>query len=269
MNEVRAQATNENFPVAARILPVRVRARLLALYDFARWVDDIGDEYPPADRLGLLDQVEADLLRLYRGSPPEMPLVAALAPLTPDVPMAEFAMLIEANRRDQVKTRYETFAELLEYCALSADPVGRIVLRIFSAATPQRLGLADRVSSALQIIEHCQDVGEDHAGGRVYLPAADLSRFGCVEEDFTATSTPVRLREVVALQARRAERLLDEGRPLIGTLGGFARIAVAGYVAGGRATLTALRHAGYDVLAVPVRPARTRLLVEWSRTWAG
>jgi squalene synthase HpnC len=267
---VRLQARDENFPVASRLLPARYREPLLALYDFARLVDDVGDEAPPAERSKLLDRLEADVHRLYAAGAPELPVIKALAPVVAahGIPREDLLGLIAANKRDQEQTRYATFAELMEYCALSAQPVGHLVLRIFDAATPRRLELSDAVCSALQVIEHCQDVGEDHGRGRIYLPQEDLQRFRCVDRDFTRARTPTRLRGVVALQARRAERLLDEGGPLVGTLHGPARLAVAGYVAGGRSTLAALRHAAYDVLGHRVRPAKTRLLAEWLRVLA-
>src|SRR5690606_37212679 len=164
------------------------------------------------------------------------------------------------NRRDQEVTRYATFDDLLDYCALSADPVGHIVLHVFGAATPDRLALSDRVCTALHIIEHCQDVGEDYRNGRVYLPAEDLHRFGCEESDLAAAVTPTRLRGVVALQAGRAARLLDEGAALTRLLSGFPRVAVAGYIAGGRAALAALERGAYDVLGGAPRPRGTRLL---------
>ena len=177
-----------------------------------------------------------------------------------------FRRLLAANRRDQAVTRYDTFDDLLGYCALSADPVGHIVLHVFGAATPDRLELSDRVCSALQIIEHCQDVGEDYRNGRIYLPADDLRRFGCEEGDLEAAVTPTRLRGVITLQAGRARRMLDDGSALTGRLRGFARVAVAGYVAGGLAALSALERGAYDVLGAPLRPRKTRLLTEWSRT---
>ncbi|WP_344948604.1 squalene synthase HpnC [Actinomadura miaoliensis] len=276
-------ARRENFPVATRLLPARHRMHLLAVYRYARFVDDIGDRAPPRERKALLDEVETDLRRLYEGGAPELPPLVSLAATVRDcrVPAEPLRRLIEANRQDQVVTRYETFDELVAYCALSADPVGRVVLHVFDAVTPDRLALSDRVCTALQIIEHCQDVGEDYRRGRIYLPEADLRRFGCAERDLTRSATPTRLRGVIALQAARARRLLDEGSALVGVpaaarltepggaaparLPGFARLAVAGYIAGGRAALAALQHRGYDVLADPPRPARTRLLIEWSR----
>ncbi|WP_067799187.1 squalene synthase HpnC [Actinomadura formosensis] len=258
----------ENFPVATRLLPVRHREHLLNVYGYARLVDDIGDEAPPGDRADLLDLVERDLDRVYASTRPELPVMRDLA-RTIDacrIPAEPFRRLLEANRRDQEVTRYATFDDLVEYCAYSADPVGHIVLHVFGAATPDRFRLSDKVCTALQIIEHCQDVGEDHRNGRVYLPGDDLRRFGCTEDDLTAAATPTRLRGVVALQAGRAGRLLDEGAALTASLRGFARVAVAGYIAGGRSALAALERGAYDVLGSPSRPRKARLLAEWSRT---
>lgn len=260
--------SGENFPVASRLLPARHRAHLLNVYGYARLVDDIGDEAPPGERAALLDVVERDLDRVYAGGVPELPAMRRLSRTVVDrrIPAEPFRRLIEANRRDQEVTRYTTFDELLDYCTLSADPVGHIVLHVFGAATPERLRLSDRVCTALQIIEHCQDVGEDHRNGRIYLPGDDLRRFGCTEDDLSAAATPTRLRGVVALQAERAARLLDEGAALTPLLRGFARVAVAGYVAGGLAALAALDRDAYDVLGGMSRPRRSRLLVEWTRT---
>ncbi|MEU5993592.1 squalene synthase HpnC [Spirillospora sp. NPDC047418] len=260
--------SGENFPVATRLLPARHREHLLNVYGYARLVDDIGDEAPPDQRAGLLDLVEGDLDRVYAGDRPELPVLRDLSRTITAcrIPAEPFRRLLEANRRDQEVTRYATFDDLLGYCAYSADPVGHIVLHVFGAATPDRLRLSDRVCTALQIIEHCQDVGEDHRNGRIYLPGDDLRRFGCTEDDLAATTTPTRLRGVVALQAKRAGGLLAEGAALTGRLRGFARVAVAGYVAGGLAALAALDRGAYDVLGTPPRPRKARLLAEWSRT---
>ncbi|MFC5818092.1 squalene synthase HpnC [Nonomuraea harbinensis] len=267
-----SKAGRENFPVALRMLPVHYRNHLAAVYGFARFVDDLGDEGEPGDRLRLLDDVETDLDRLYEGSGPRLPVVRALTRTVEScaVPAEPFRRLLEANRRDQTVTRYDTFDDLLGYCELSANPVGHIVLHVFASADPPRLAWSDRVCSALQILEHCQDVGEDHARGRIYLPARDLRRFGCVEADLSSRATPGRLRRVVALQAVRAAEMLREGRPLVASLSGYARPAVAGYVAGGLATVAALDRAGHDVLRRAVRPRRGRLLAAWLRiltTW--
>nr|WP_181871265.1 squalene synthase HpnC [Sphaerisporangium album] len=264
------RATGENFPVALRLLPRAYRDHLLAVYGFARFVDDIGDEAKPGDRMWLLDLVDADLDRLYAGSAPCLSAVQELAPTVEAcaIPAEPFQKLVRANRRDQTVIRYETFDDLLAYCELSANPVGHIVLHVFGQASPERLPPSDRVCTALQIVEHCQDVGEDHRRGRVYLPAKDLHDFGCAEEELAGATTSPALRQVVALQTQRAARLLEEGRPLVATLSGHARPAVAGYVAGGLATVAALERASYDVLGRAVRPRRGRWLASWLRLLA-
>lgn len=260
----------ENFPVASRLLPKRHRAHLMAVYGFARLVDDIGDEAPPDDRLPLLDAVAADVHRIYSGDTPHLPIIATLAGTVraTGIPRKPLLDLIEANRQDQVVTRYATYDDLLGYCALSANPVGLIVLHLFGYATPHRITLSDRVCTALQLAEHWQDVAEDLGNGRVYLPREDLEAYGCTEADLAAARANERVRALMAFETDRAARLLDLGAPIVGTLRGFARVAVAGYVAGGRAALAAIRKADHDVLSATPRPRAARLIPEFARALA-
>ncbi len=254
---VMGQARAENFPVASRLLPRSVRAQLLAVYGFARLVDDIGDE-ASGDRLAMLDEVQADLERLWAGEEPQEVLVARLraAVSAHRLPLEPFRALIEANRQDQLVHRYQTFAELESYCELSANPVGELVLRIFDAATPQRIALSDKVCTALQLVEHWQDVAEDYAAGRIYLPAEDRDRFGVGEADFNAPAATPELRSLMAFEVSRARELLDQGAPLAGTLRGRPAFAVRAFVAGGRSALRAIERADYDVLATRPRAGR-------------
>src|SRR5450631_176113 len=264
------QAAAENFPVALRLLPRRYRQHLAAVYGFARVADDMGDEAPPAERLGLLDELEGDLGRLYGGAAPRLAVVRGLAPAVAQcaIPQQPFRDLIEANRQDQAVTRYQSFDGLLAYCTLSANPVGRIVLHVFGVATPQREILSDRVCTALQLAEHWQDVAEDLRAGRVYLPAEDLDRFGCTERDLAASHAAPQVRALMSFEEKRARALLDKGAPLVGTLRGAARVAVAGYVAGGRAALAAIAAADHDVLRATHRPGKRRLATEMLRAYA-
>jgi squalene synthase HpnC len=262
----------ENFPVALRVLPARHRRALSAVYRFARLVDDIGDEAPAADRGALFDLVERDIDRIYAGGVPALPALRAIGAVVREhaIPDAPLRKLVRANRQDQEVHRYQSWDQLVEYCALSADPVGHLVLYVFDSASPERIALSDHICTGLQVIEHCQDVAEDFADGRVYLPADDLRRFGCTDADLAAAgSTPTRLRGVVALLADRASALLDEGAPLVGQLPGWARVSVAGYLAGGRATLAALRGGAYDVNAAHLGPGRVRTFAEALRVLGG
>jgi phytoene/squalene synthetase len=143
------------------------------------------------------------------------------------------------------------------------------VLELAGAATRPNLADSDRICSGLQVLEHCQDVSEDARAGRVYLPAADLRAEGADEVDLTGAVTPPALRAAVALQVARAGELIRTGRPLVARLRGWARVAVAGYVAGGLATADALRAAQFDVLARDIGPGKPRTVAYAARLLAG
>jgi squalene synthase HpnC len=285
--DVLAGASGENFPVALRLLPRAYRRHLGNVYFFARLTDDLGDEVrgewgggePPHEqggsggdrppeaaqlRLRLLDELADDVDRIYGGGTPRTPVMRAMAETVRDcgIPARPLLDLIEANRQDQRVTRYRTFAELVRYCELSANPVGHMVLCVFAAATPERIALSDNICTALQLAEHWQDVAEDLGHGRIYLPTEDMERYGCTEADLAEPTALPAVRELMRFEVDRAAGLLDAGAPLVGTLRGAARLAVAGYLAGGRAALAAIRLQRYDVLTGTPRPRKRRLAVE-------
>ncbi|MDX3130150.1 squalene synthase HpnC [Streptomyces europaeiscabiei] len=280
------KAGAENFPVAPFFLPRAWRDDLMAVYGFARLVDDIGDgDLAPGgadarllgvrpqdadDRLLLLDAFEADLARVFDGTP-DHPLLRRLQhtvrsrSLTPE----PFLALIAANRQDQLVKRYETYDDLLAYCTLSANPVGRLVLAVTGATTPERVRHSDAICTALQIVEHLQDVAEDLGRDRVYLPAADMKRFHVQEADLAAPTAGASVRALVAYEAERAWNLLNEGTPLVGSVHGRLRLLLAGFVAGGRAAVHAITAAEFDVLPGPPKPGKLRLLREVGATLRG
>jgi squalene synthase HpnC len=260
---------SENFPVALRLLPSRPREQLVRVYAYARFVDDVGDE-SGGDRLALLDAVERDVLAATAGRA-ELEPVRGLATLlargtVPEQPLRD---LIEANRRDQTVTSYETFDDLLGYCDLSAAPVGRIVLALAGVTDPDAVRLSDTICNALQVLEHCQDVREDALAGRVYLPAAELRAAGVGTDVLRGTTTTPALRRVIGRQVARADAMLEGGRPLLRQLHGWSRLAVLGYLAGGRAAATALRRADFDVLGRAVTPGKAATLGHALRLAAG
>lgn len=263
---VMARAATENFPVASRLLPRELREHLLAVYGFARLVDELGDT-APGDRLAALDWLEGELTAAFAGRATH-PLMVRLQRTIAACRLERepFERLIEANRLDQRRERYESWTQLREYCALSADPVGEIVLAVFGQSSPERIALSDRICTALQLAEHCQDVAEDLRRGRIYLPAEDLARFGCEERELAAESASPALREVLAFEVERARSLISEGLPLVGMLHGRARLAVAAFAAGGSAALDAIERAGYDVLVGPPRASGARRLAVLAAT---
>jgi squalene synthase HpnC len=259
---VTERARSENFRVASRLLPASGRRDLMDVYRYARFVDEIGDSYQ-GDRLEALDWLEADLRRALSGASGVHPIVAGAADLVrrKRVSADPLIDLVEANRRDQNVSRYESFDELLDYCRLSANPVGRLVLQLFGASTPERERWSDSICSGLQLVEHWQDVGEDARAGRVYLPAEDLRTFG-VDPSELLTEGPASapLRSVMAFECKRARELLDSGTPLITSVRGRLKLAVAGFWAGGQAALDALENHGFDPLSHPARPRAQRVL---------
>ncbi|WP_420718992.1 squalene synthase HpnC [Streptomyces sp. NRRL S-646] len=280
------KAAGENFPVAPFFLPRAWRADLMAVYGFARLVDDIGDgDLAPGgtdarllgvspedaeDRLLLLDAFEADLNRVF-DSTPRHPLLRRLqhtvrrCALTPE----PFLGLIAANRQDQLVSRYETYDDLLAYCELSANPVGRLVLSVTGTSTPERIRLSDAICTALQIVEHLQDVAEDLGRDRIYLPAEDMKQFHVQEADLATSTAGASLRALVAYEAQRARDLLNEGAPLVGSVHGRLKLLLAGFVAGGRAAIKAIAAVEYDVLPGPPKPGKVQLLREVGVTLRG
>jgi squalene synthase HpnC len=261
------RARHENFSVASLLLGSRTRRHLRAIYGFARLVDELGDS-APGDRLLLLDLLEKDLDRAFAGTPRE-PLLQFLMPTIRGLglPRRPFLRLIEANRMDQRVSRYATFDELRAYCDLSANPVGELVLHVFGVATPETIALSDPICTALQLVEHSQDVGEDYRNGRIYLPAEDLARFAVDESQLAESHVSPELAALLAFEAERAARLLAEGEPLVERLHGSARLAVAGYVGGGYAAIAALERSGFDVLPHAPRAGRVRRLAQTLRAW--
>ena len=257
---VLARAREENFPVASRLLPRAARRHLLALYGFARLADHLGDE-AAGDRRALLDWLEEELDLLYGGEvrhPLMQPL--ALTVRACGLPREPLQRLIEANRQDQRVHRYETFEDLLDYCALSANPVGHLVLHVFGLATDERMELSDAICTGLQLAEHWQDVAEDARADRIYIPREDLSRFGCSERDLRAPRANDSVRALIRFEVTRARERLERGRALVATVSGRPRLAIAGFAAGGHAALDAIERQQFDVLKATARPRRRDFL---------
>lgn len=254
------RVTGENFPVAFRLLPALARHHLLAFYGFARLTDEIGDSYS-GDRLAALEWLEQDTRAGLTGARAEHPLVAAATSSVRELGADSTPLfdLIAANRMDQSVSSYETFEDLRRYCALSANPVGRLVLAAFGQQRQHREELSDAVCTGLQLVEHWQDVQEDALAGRVYLPAEDLARFGVSPAQLSRpgpASAP--LRALMVFEVSRARSWLDRGEPLVATLRGREHWAVAGFVAGGRAALDAIASKNFDILSPPARPPAVR-----------
>ncbi len=259
---VMQRAGGENFPVASRLLPGQLRRHLHNIYGFARLTDQLGD-YAEGDRLALLDWLDGEVDAVFNGGLPSHDVMRRIVPTVArySIPEAPFRALINANRQDQTVKRYATYEDLADYCDLSANPVGHLVLYVFEAATPERFWLSDMICTALQLTEHWQDVAEDFQMDRVYVPQEDLDRFDCSVDTIAQRQPTSEFRALMQFEVDRAWDLFDEGATLVRTLPGVRGMAIAAFIEGGRAALHAIRLADYNVLTDSPRPnarAKTR-----------
>lgn len=244
----------ENFPVASLLLPARLRPAVAALYAFARSADDFADEgdLAPAERLRRLGEYRAELDRIERGEPSAHPLFQRLQAVIAEyrLPLPLFRDLLDAFCQDVVKDRYASYGELLDYCRRSADPVGRLMLHLFEAATPENLRRSDAICTALQLINHWQDVGVDlgkGAHGRIYLPQDELARFNVSEGDLKRRAAGADFCQLMQFQVERARALMLSGASLGRDLPGRIGLEIRAIVAGGLAILDKIEAVGYDV----------------------
>ena len=172
----------ENFPVASRLLPRRLRQPITVIYAFARTADDFADEgnRSPAERLQLLDDYETRLQRLLAGSPGSNPVFIALADVIKRyaLPIGLFQDLLSAFSQDVTKQRYANYDEVLDYCRRSANPVGRLLLYLYNQAEAENLLLSDQICTALQLINFLQDLYQDYdEHNRIYLPQDEMRKY--------------------------------------------------------------------------------------------
>lgn len=241
----------ENFPVGSVLFPRHLRDHFNAVYAFARAADDMADEgnVAPEERLRRLDAWEHELDAAARGSSHEPVFVAlgdTMARL--HIPADPFRKLLSAFRQDVSTVRYETFADVLDYCSRSADPVGEIVLRLFGMYNAHTAPLSDCMCTALQLANFWQDVAVDYAKGRIYIPLEDMARFGVDEATLRQRPATAAFRRLMAFEVDRTAALFDRSAALIPVLHGRLRVEIAWILASGRQVLTTIRGNDFDVL---------------------
>ncbi len=262
-----ARSHYENFSVASRLMPDDMLPHVAAIYTYCRGVDDLGDE-AEGNRLTLLDEWTAQLEQCYSGSPTEPRFLALQHTISSfDIDRQPFLDLIEANRMDQLNTRYETYEDVLHYCRHSANPVGQLYLTLIGLNDPERRALSDATCTALQLANFWQDVKRDYAMGRIYLPLEDMRRFGYTEEELARGEYTPAFRDLMAFQVNRTRRLFDDGLPLVDTLEGIFKLHVKLFTLGGVRVLDAIERQNYDVLSR--RPTVTKARKTWllTKTW--
>ena len=215
-----------NFSVGFRFLPRTKRQAVYAAYAFCRVADDIADEdaKPPEQRIRELDEWQRELEACYSGTPAH-PITIALTDALQhfDVPKSAFIALIDGCRQDMVKTRYETFEELLQYCELVAASISDISLSIFGYRTDAAIAYGRNLAIALQLTNVTRDIGDDLTRDRVYVPAVELRAFGVEERDLFARAENDRMRKLIEFQIERARGYFEKAEPLLHELDFDAR----------------------------------------------
>lgn len=241
----------ENFPVASVLLPKRLVPAVEAIYAFARSADDLADEGTalPAERLAALGAYEERLASIARGETQTDPLFARLAGVIAQygLPMAPFHDLLSAFKQDVGTATYASFDLLLDYCARSANPVGLLMLSLYRAADERNVTQSNAICSALQLINFLQDVAIDRDKQRIYMPLADLARFGVSAEQLDAHRADQAFRDLMAFQVARARALMLSGAPLARRLPGRIGWELRLVVQGGLRILALIERVEYDV----------------------
>jgi squalene synthase HpnC len=245
----------ENFSVISLLLPRHLHQDFCNVYAYCRTADDLADEVPDRNEsLRLLGEFRRELHDCYAGRP-RGPIFVALARTIERhaIPIAPFDDLLDAFEQDQRVSRYQTFAELVDYCRRSADPVGRLVLWMCGYRDAQRQRLSDQTCTALQLANFWQDVRRDLLDrDRIYLPMETMQRFNIDEQSLRSQITSGvcddRARQMIQFEVDRAAALFDEGEKLLPLLDRSVRGQVSLFGEGGRAVLASIRQRNYDTL---------------------
>jgi len=248
----------ENFPVASRLVPRDKRDALAAIYAFARYADDLGDEPGVEGRLEKLAAWRELLRECYSGKVSH-PVFLALGDSLERFHLSfdNFGNLLRAFESDVRVNRHRDFSSLLAYCACSANPVGRLVLELFGHRQPDLLALSDCICTALQLANFWQDVAVDLGRDRIYLPLEDLQRFNYTLDDLRAGRVDERWRELLKFEIARTRRWFEQGQPLPDRVAPELRLQLRLTWLGGMTVLRKIELVGYDVFRR--RPSLSKL----------
>jgi phytoene synthase len=245
----------ENFPVASWLLPAKLRPPVQAIYHWARFADDLADEgnVAASERLAALEEMRNDLMLMEAGRAPVSAIATVLAPHIHafELPFTPFHDLLSAFTQDVTVGQYESFADLRAYCSKSADPVGRLMLHLYGAATPRNLEWSDAICTGLQLANFWQDVAIDQAKQRTYMPLETLamsgSRIAHIQALCAGAPVDAPWRNALGFEIDRARKLLMQGSPLARALPGRIGLELRFVVAGGLRILDLIEIADYDV----------------------
>lgn len=253
--EGMARAHYENFPVGSLLVPKARRKHVYSIYAFARTADDFADEgydsgeWTEARRLAALTDWEHKLDESFAGRA-EHPVFVALAATAAELklPVQLFKDLLSAFKQDVIKRRYAGFAEVLDYCTRSANPVGRLILLLFDYRDERLHQLSDHICTALQLANFWQDVAVDIKKDRIYLPQEEMTRFGVTEEDLRNRRFSAAYADLLRFQVERTREIFALGQTLPAQVRGRLAVELRLTWLGGMRILERIEALGYDTL---------------------
>lgn len=262
----------ENFPVASFLLPARFRPAVHALYTFARSADDLADEGNASneERIAQLTAFEKQLEQIDRDEKPEHHEFQVLQQVILEfqLPTQPLYQLISAFKQDVVQKRYSSYANLLDYCKRSANPVGELILRLYGQATPQNLSDSNAICTALQLINFWQDVSIDWKKNRIYIPIEDMQRFTVSEEHIANNMCDPAWRALLQFEIQRTRELMLSGSLLPRRLPGRIGLELRAVVQGGLRILEKIEHKKENVFKH--RPTLNKwdwIVIGWRAVW--
>jgi len=259
----------ENFPVASYLIPAALRGPVAVIYTFARTADDFADEgnLAPETRLAKLDAYVAQLDRIKLEQTSDDPVFIGITAICQqyNLPLQLFYDLLTAFRMDVTKNRYANFSELMHYCSYSANPVGRLMLHLFGAATEINLTRSDAICSALQLINFWQDVIQDFdESNRIYLPQDEMKNFGIDESWLKNRRSDDAMRGLFKLLISKTSELMRSGAPLAWALKGRFGLELRLTVLGGTRILQRLSQQHDNVFSRPRLSKQDKLWMLWN-----
>ncbi len=250
-----ARATR--LPVRGMLLPHRHRPTLAALAAFYRETRTLGT--PTAAHVARLDAWEADVNRVWDGTAVYHPVLSPLA--ARDLPRDPLLALITAQRERQRTPWYETYDDLLTFCARATNPLGRLVLAILGYTDDERIEYSDALCTAVQLTAFWRDIARDYTRGRVYVPQEDMHLFGVSDDDLAWAiahrHADTNIRAMISFEIERVLAVLHHGAPLVTMLRGRARLDCALVISDARAMLAAIVRQGYDPFVTRPQLSRT------------
>jgi squalene synthase HpnC len=261
----------ENFHVVSFLLPKKLHQDFYNVYSFCRWADDLGDEIgDTAESLRLLGWWRGELEAMYSGQV-QHPVFVALEGTARKckLPKQLFADLISAFEHDQRVTRYANWDEVFEYCRCSANPVGRLVLRLCGYSDDERDRMSDATCTALQLANFWQDVSVDYGKGRIYLPLEDLRRYSVSEKDIQEKQNTPAFCQMMKFEVERARQRFERGLPLVSKVDAALAIDIELFSRGGQEILHAIERQQFAVLGRRPVISKSRKLTLGARAALG